>query len=162
MEIKRLYPQYKMTNDRRQNQLPVDIDRRSGFDRRNNERLTLDNKLNQDIFEVKSKIQNQQISEQKAPNTPAFEQNMSKIIQNSEVGDKFVKSKTNENEKKVEFNNKIDPATLNAGGALALIFTGAILSTFLGPAAIGVGVGIGAYFGIKLLNEAIKSHLDKK
>ncbi len=54
--ITRLYPQYQRSQDRRQRSIPVAIERRSGTDRRSNDRVALDSQLTRDIFEVKSKI----------------------------------------------------------------------------------------------------------
>lgn len=48
MELSKLYPQYK-NNDRRQQNIPVDNDRRSGIDRRTNS----DSYLRQDLKQVK-------------------------------------------------------------------------------------------------------------
>ncbi len=55
-KIANLYPQYKITPDRRQQNIPVAIERRSGHDRRSKDRVMLDSQLTRDIFEVKSKI----------------------------------------------------------------------------------------------------------
>jgi len=52
MEVSKLYPQLN-TNDRRQQDIPVDKDRRIGMDRRETTRPTLDLKLGQDIERTK-------------------------------------------------------------------------------------------------------------
>ena len=51
--IQRLYPQYQRSQDRRQRDIPVAIDRRSGQDRREQDRVVMDKQLTKDIFEVK-------------------------------------------------------------------------------------------------------------
>ncbi len=50
--ITRLYPQYQRSQDRRQRNIPVAIERRSGQDRRSTDRVALDSQLTRDIFEV--------------------------------------------------------------------------------------------------------------
>ena len=54
--VNRLYPQYQRSQDRRQQNIPVAVDRRSGKDRRSEDRVVLDKQLTKDIFEVKSKV----------------------------------------------------------------------------------------------------------
>lgn len=54
--ISSLYPQYQRSQDRRQQNIPVAIDRRSGKDRRSEDRVQLDTRLTRDIFEVKKYI----------------------------------------------------------------------------------------------------------
>lgn len=54
--ITRLYPQYQHSQDRRQQNIPVAVERRSGQDRRSENRVQLDSKLTKDIFTVKSQV----------------------------------------------------------------------------------------------------------
>ena len=54
--VNRLYPQYRQSQDRRQQNIPVAVDRRSGRDRRSEDRVQLDTQLTKDIFQVKSKV----------------------------------------------------------------------------------------------------------
>ena len=55
-KISSLYPQYQRNQDRRQQNIPVAVERRSGVDRRSQDRVVLDTQLTKDIFEVKSKV----------------------------------------------------------------------------------------------------------
>ena len=55
-KISSLYPQYQRSKDRRQQNIPVAVERRSGMDRRSQDRVVLDTQLTKDIFEVKSKV----------------------------------------------------------------------------------------------------------
>ena len=54
--IRNLYPQYKYSTDRRQQNIPVAVDRRSGNDRRGNDRVAFDTQLTKDIFDVKNQV----------------------------------------------------------------------------------------------------------
>ena len=54
--ITNLYPQYQYSQDRRQNNIPVAIERRSGNDRRSQNRVTMDSKLTRDLYEVKERV----------------------------------------------------------------------------------------------------------
>ena len=55
-KITSLYPQYQRSQDRRQQNIPVAVERRSGKERRNNDRVVMDAQLTRDIFEVKNKV----------------------------------------------------------------------------------------------------------
>ena len=55
-KIESLYPQYQFKKDRRQQNIPVAIERRSGRDRRSENRVQLDTQLTRDIFEVKKQV----------------------------------------------------------------------------------------------------------
>lgn len=54
--ITNLYPQYKISQDRRQQNIPVAVERRSGKDRRSSDRVQLDAQLTRDIFQVKEQV----------------------------------------------------------------------------------------------------------
>lgn len=56
LKITNLYPQYNNSRDRRQQNIPVTVERRSGVDRRSSDRLQLDSRLTQDIFAVKNQV----------------------------------------------------------------------------------------------------------
>lgn len=51
--IFKLYPQYNQISDRRQQNTPVNSERRSGIDRRDISRVSIDSKLNQDVAKLK-------------------------------------------------------------------------------------------------------------
>ncbi len=50
----KLYPQYQTTGDRRQQEVPVAEDRRSGKDRRPEQRIELSSNIKKDLYEVKT------------------------------------------------------------------------------------------------------------
>ena len=51
--IFKLYPQYNQQSDRRKQNIPVNLERRSGVDRRDISRVPIDPKLNQDVTKLK-------------------------------------------------------------------------------------------------------------
>ncbi|MDD3012555.1 MAG: hypothetical protein PHC34_02500 [Candidatus Gastranaerophilales bacterium] len=67
MEISKLYPQFS-TSDRRQQNVPVDNDRRSGMDRR----VNVDNRLRQDIKQVKDTFEAFRTPEHKDTNNDSL------------------------------------------------------------------------------------------
>lgn len=167
LEVNRLYPQYTIIQERRQQKSPVSqvaFERRSGIDRRNDNRLRLDTTLTRDIFEVKDQISKiskptQQLA-QKVDKT-AFTQNITKAIQSLKI-DQFVKTaKTEATEvPKALSKGKSDVGAI--AGVIGIMLGGVLASTFLGVAGIGVAIGLGTYFGGKILKQAIVSHLTRK
>lgn len=172
MDVVKLYPQYNIIKDRRIQKDPVSpvaFERRSGKDRRSDDRLRLDTNLTRDIFEVKNKVSQIQQSAQKTTqkilpqNTEKtnFTQNVSKAALGSIKADQFIKTnKPNSVENSKTFAKTKSDATAVAGIITAML-GGIMASTFLGPAGIGVAIGLGAYFGGKILKNAIVSHLKK-
>ena len=169
VEINRLYPQYNTAYERRQQKAPISpvaFERRSGFDRRNEDRIKLDTTLTRDIFEVKNKVAQLQNNVAKKADNTTFTQNISKAAQNSVKIDQFIRT-TDPNSK----NNKLSSAkpefkaNSQAGalaGILGVALGGTLASTFMGVAGVGIAIGIGAYFGGKALRSAIVSHLKNK
>lgn len=160
LEVQRLYPQYRAIADRRKVSQPVAFERRSGIDRRAQDRVTLDTNLTRDIFEVKSKVAKVEKTTPKFFEKTDITRNVSNAVQNTANQDQFIKStkiKSNENIKA----HKADSYAPMAAGVLASIMGGVIGSALLGPAAGVVALGTGLYFGGKLLNQVIASHLKK-
>ncbi len=57
-DILKLYPQYStQTSDRRKQNLAVEFDRRSGFDRRAQQRPVLDESIKKDLFKINSTVE---------------------------------------------------------------------------------------------------------
>lgn len=54
----KLYPQYQITSDRRQQSIPVAQERRSGNDRRTEERVALPTSIKKDLYSVKTSCEN--------------------------------------------------------------------------------------------------------
>lgn len=165
LDVNRLYPQYNVRQERRQQKNPVSpvaFERRSGIDRRTEDRVRLDTTLTKDIFEIKSKVaQVQQSSSQKAEKV-SFTQKSSNAAQHSIKTDQFIrttKPAVTESPKEIAKSKSTAGAM---AGVLAAVLGGTLASTFLGIAGIGVAIGIGAYFGGKALRGAIVSHLKNK
>lgn len=137
--------------------VPVSFERRSGIDRRTEQRAQLDTKITRDIFEVRNKLsQLQPTSKQKVENSASFK-GLSMAPQVSK--DEFVRIKPTDNPKPIE---KTDAQEGALGLAFGAVLGGAVASTFLGSAAIGIALGLGVYFGGKLFKEAVSHHIAKK
>lgn len=169
MDVVKLYPQYHVITDRRQQKAPVSpvaFERRSGIDRRSDDRIKLDTSLTRDIFEIKNKVAQLQKPENKPEykniQGPAFTQNSAKVAQNILKADEFVKT-TKPNT--VENTKELAKAESNHGallGVFSAVLGGTLASTMLGIAGVGIAIGIGAFFGGKFLKSAIVSHLTNK
>lgn len=161
LDVVKLYPQYNMTQDRRQQKVSVPFERRSGVDRRSDNRVKLDTNLTRDIFEVRSKISQMQKVEPQKTEKLTFSQNISKAAQHSGQNDKFIKTiKPDINKPKPLDKKDLHESIL--GGAVASIFGGAIASTLCGAAAVGIALGLGVYLCGKLMKNAIALHIKKK
>lgn len=138
--------------------MPVSFERRSGIDRRLGDRVQLDTNLTRDIFEVRNKVSQLQTStKQKAENIVSAQ----KISMTPQINkDEFTRTKpANDNPKPID---KTDAQEGALGLALGAIFGGAVASTFLGSAGIGIALGLGVYFGGRLLNAALAHHIRKR
>lgn len=161
LDVVKLYPQYNMTQDRRQQKVSVPFERRSGVDRRSDNRVKLDTNLTRDIFEVRSKISQMQKVEPQKTEKLTFSQNISKAAPHLAKNDQFIKTiKPDINKPKPLDKKDLHEGIL--GGAIASIFGGAIASTLCGAAAAGIALGLGVYLGGKLLKNAIALHINKK
>lgn len=159
MDVVKLYPQYNVVKERRQASAPVSFERRSGVDRRTDQRVQLDTKLTRDIFEVRNKVsQLQPTTKQKVENTASFK-GISMAPQINK--DEFVRTKPISNSDNPKPISKKDSQDGALGLAFGAILGGAVASTFMGTAAIGVAVGLGLYVGGRLLNAALSGHLKK-
>lgn len=178
MDVVKLYPQYNLTQERRQQNptTPVSFERRSGVDRRNEDRIKLDTNLTRDIFEIRSKVsqiplignsnggnQNIQKTEANKIEAPINQtQNISKAAQNDIKTDQFVKTTKPNTTESPSFgaNPKSDAGAL--AGVFAAMLGGVLASTMLGVAGVAIAIGIGGYFGGKFLKNAIVSHIKGK
>lgn len=170
MDVVKLYPQYNTMRERRQTTSPVPFERRSGQDRRSDDRVQLDTNLTRDIFEIKSKVAQIQNSGVKHTQNTAsqkeekisFTENISKAAQNSIKTDQFINSKKSAVQDSPKEIAKSNSKTAALGGVLAVVLGGTIASAFLGVAGAGVALGLGIYFGGKFLKNAIVSHIKNK
>lgn len=158
----RLYPQYNITRERRQQISPVDVDRRSGVDRRADDRVKLDTALTKDIFEIKSQVSQIQENTQKTIEKTSFTQKVSNAAQNSIKTDQFVKTTNpaSENSPKEAAKPQDHDATML--GMLSTFLGGTVASTFLGVAGVAIAATVGAYVGVKALSKTIATHLRRR
>ncbi len=163
LEVQKLYPQYKAIQDRRQQSVPVESERRSGVERRSADRVQLDTNLTRDIFEIKSKVSQLQKPESNNVSKVAFTQNSEKASINSLKSDTFVKTTKTDatnTERNKPSSKPTSPAL--AVGVLASVMAGVVASTFMGPAGVCVAAGLGVYFGGKLIKQVIETHMKDK
>ena len=173
MDVVKLYPKYNTMRERRQEAnpiSPVSFERRSGQDRRSDDRVKLDTNLTRDIFEIKSKVAQIQQSGQKLTQNATsqkeekttFTENVSKAAQNSIKTDQFIKSTKPVVQDSPKEIAKSKSRAGALGGVLAVVLGGTLASAFLGVAGAGVAIGLGVYFGGKFLKNAIVSHIKNK
>lgn len=155
--ISNLYPQYQYSQERRQNNVSVAIERRSGIDRRNAQRINMDSKLTKDIYEVKGQI---------AKLDKLFNQQQSTIMQsfaarNNPTQDQFIKTtkpdstEITRQESKLEHNSD----TSFKMGILAAALAGVATVSFLGPVGAVIAAGSIFYIGSKILKTTIETEL---
>lgn len=154
LEVQKLYPQYITVKDRRKQEVSVPFERRSGVERRNDERVTLDTNLTRDIFEVKNKI-----SQLSKTNPVTFAQDISKATSNSIKADQFIKTKHEKPIEPVKKSDDLPSATSLMAGILGVALCGTVASVFMGTAGAIVALGFGAYLGAKILKQVIVSHM---
>ncbi len=152
-KVSRLYPQYQFQQDRRQQNIPVAVERRSGVDRRNENRVQLDNKLQQDIFEVKDKV-----AKLESLTPKFFEQNVTTqaptfASMNNMTQDTLVKQAKPDNnallQKEAEL--KEEASTSFKIGVIAAALACAIGISFLSSAGAVIAIGTGVYIGSRVL-----------
>lgn len=153
--INALYPQYQYSKDRRQQNVPVAFERRSGVERRTEDRVQLDTKLTRDIFEVKGKIKD-------ITGTISFDsaQNNIKNIAdtnaiNSVQGDEFIKTKNIEDMNLTENNSQKTSAKALETSLLAIALAGVLFTPFIGAAGAVIALGAVLYVGAKVLKVAV-------
>lgn len=152
--VQRLYPQYMTVTDRRKESVPVSFERRSGVERRSQDRVTLDTNLTRDIFEVKNKI-----SQLQKVNPVSFTENISKAASNNLKTDEFIKATKVDTTEAMKSQKEPPSSSSILAGVLAVGMVGALAGAFFGPAAGVFALGFGAYFGGKVLKQAIVSQI---
>ncbi len=162
--VTRLYPQYQRKPDRRQQNIEVAIDRRSGNDRRNENRIQLDSKLQKDIFEVKS-----QVSKLEAIAPKLFEQNITTqaptfASMNNMTQDTFVKQAKPDNTElaRMDANLKDDASMSFKIGVISAAIACAIGLSYLSTVGAVIAIGTGVYIGARVLKTIISKEIDDK
>ena len=155
--VQRLYPQYQRSQDRRQRDIPVAIDRRSGQDRRGQDRVVLDKQLTKDIFEVKSKVAKLEALSPKLFSDNIIKQAPSFSAMNNMTQDVLIKeSKPDASEiARQEIKEKEQDATAFKAGMLAFGLAAAIGLSCLSTAGAVIAIGTGLYIGARALKAVI-------
>ena len=155
--VQRLYPQYQRSQDRRQRDIPVAIDRRSGQDRREQDRVVMDKQLTKDIFEVKSKIAKIEALSPKLFTDNVIKQAPTFSAMNNMTQDVLLKeSKPDPSEiARQEVKLKEKEATAFKAGMLAFGLAAAIGLSCMSTAGAIVAIGTGLYIGVRALKAVI-------
>lgn len=159
LDVNRLYPQYSVSSERRKQNISVPFERRSGNDRRSEERISMDTNLTRDIFEVRNSISELQKTTQKSAEKLNIDTTAATAAPTAIKTDQFVKT---EKEKPIEpVSKEYEPPSTMAlmGGILAVAMGGVIATTLLGTAGAVIAVGFGAYLGGKVLKQAIVNQI---
>lgn len=151
--ITTLYPQYKRSEDRRQQNIPVAVDRRSGKDRRSEDRVVLDRQLTKDIFEVKSKVAKLEsfapslFTEQVTTKNPTF------ASMNNFTQDQLVKESKPDMSAiaRQEAQLQDKASTSFSLGIISAALAGAIAVSFMGTAGAVIAIGTTLYIGARVL-----------
>ncbi len=160
--INALYPQYQYQKDRRQQNIPVAFERRSGVERRTEDRVQLDTQLTRDIFEVKGKIKD-------ITGTIGFnssQKNINNITNtnaaNSMQADQFIKAQNNEIINNPNNNSQKNSPKALETGLLAVALAGVLFTPFIGTAGVVIALGATLYVGAKVLKNAITEQAKSK
>lgn len=156
-KITKLYPQYQFSKDRRQQDIPVAVERRSGKDRRNSDRIRMDSQLTKDIFEVKEKVAK---FESMAPKL--FEANISRQAptftgMNNMQNDQLVKEKKLQLAEIERQEEKLqDKASLSFQiGIIAAALAFSIAVSFMSSIGSVIAVTTAAYIGARVLKALV-------
>ena len=152
-KISRLYPQYEKCHDRRKQNIPVAVDRRSGNDRRSEDRVSLDTKLTKDIFDVKRNVMKIEELSPKFFEHRVTTQNPGFTSQNNMTQDMLIKQakpdytaiarQEAQLKEKADLSFKVGVITAALGGAIAI--------SFMGTAGAVIAVGTSLYIGARIL-----------
>lgn len=162
--ITSLYPQYQKSQDRRQQNIPVAVDRRSGIDRRSQDRVALDRQLTKDIFEVKSKVAKLEAIAPKLFENNVTTQAPSFSSMNNMTQDMIVKESKPDNTEIARQEAKLqEKADTNFKvGVLASALAASIAVSFMGTAGAVIAVGTGLYIGARVLKTMVAKELQDR
>ncbi len=159
--ITSLYPQYQKSQDRRQQNIPVAIDRRSGNDRRSQDRVALDKQLTKDIFEVKSKVAKLESIAPKLFENRVTTQAPTFSSMNNMTQDMLVKESKPDNTEIARQQAKLQETadTSFKIGMIASALAASIAVSFLGTAGTVIAIGTGLYIGARVLKTLVAKEL---
>lgn len=163
-KISSLYPQYQRSKDRRQQNIPVAVERRSGMDRRSQDRVVLDTQLTKDIFEVKSKVAKLESISPSFFIQQVTTQNPTFASMNNFVQDQYVKETKPDPSAiaRQEAQLQEKASTSFKLGVLATALAGAIAISLLGPTAAVVAVGTSLYIGARAFKLVMEKELKEE
>lgn len=155
--VNRLYPQYQRSQDRRQQNIPVAVERRSGRDRRSEDRVVLDKQLTRDLYDVKSKV-----AKLEALTPRIFENNVTKQAptfssMNNMTQDILVKESKPDYSEIARREAEIEDmeATKFQIGMIAFALIAAVGLSALSSAGAVIAVGTALYIGGRILKTVI-------
>ena len=165
--VNRLYPQYQRSQDRRQQNIPVAVERRSGRDRRSEDRVVLDKQLTRDLYDVKAKV-----AKLEALSPKIFEDNVTKqaptfSAMNNMTQDILVKESKPDFSEIARREAEIESmeATKFQIGMIAAALVAAVGLSFLSSAGAVIAIGTALYIGGRVLKTLIANQIkddDKK
>ncbi len=162
--ITSLYPQYQRSQDRRQQNIPVAVERRSGQDRRSQDRVVLDKQLTRDIFEVKSKVAQIEAMAPKLFADNVTTKSPTFASMNNFTQDQLVKeSKPDYSEiarQEAQLREKAD--TSFQIGIITAALAGAIAVSFMGSAGAVIAVGTSLYIGARVLKTLMAKEVQEE
>ncbi len=155
--ITNLYPQYHYSQDRRQNNIPVAVERRSGNDRRSQNRVVMDSKLTRDLYEVKERVAKMENFSPKVLTQRLTTQNPNFASKNSFTQDQFVKAAKPDISEIARQEAKLQEkaAMSHNAGMMAAALAGAIALSFMGAAGAVIAFGSALYIGSRVCKNMI-------
>lgn len=160
--ITSLYPQYKQSEDRRQQNIPVAVERRSGRDRRSPDRVSLDKQLTKDLYEVKSQVAKLEALAPKLFADRVTTQNPTFGSMNNFTQDQLVKETKPDPTAiaRQEAQLQDRASTSFQVGILSAALAGAIAISFMGTAGAVIAIGTGLYIGARVLKTLMAKELN--
>lgn len=159
--ITRLYPQYQRSTDRRQQNIPVAVERRSGKDRRSQDRVVMDKQLTKDIYQVKAQIAKLEALSPKLFSENVTTKNPTFASMNNFTQDQLVKESKPDMSaiarQEAQLQNKA--STSFQLGILSAALAGAIAVSFMGSVGAVIAIGTSLYIGARVLKVLITKEL---
>ena len=159
-----LYPQYRRNTDRRQRNIPVAVERRSGIDRRSQERVALDSKLTKDIYDVKSKVAKLELMAPKFFENNITTQSPTFASMNNFTQDQLVKESkpdpTAIARQEAQLQDKA--STSFQIGVLSAALAGAIAVSFMGTTGAVIAIGTSLYIGARVIKTLVAKEIKEE
>ncbi len=162
--ITSLYPQYQRSSERRQQNIPVAVERRSGKDRRSQDRVVMDKQLTKDIYEVKAQIAKLEAIAPKLFSDNVTTKNPTFASKNNFTQDQLVKESKPDMSaiarQEAQLQNKA--STSFQAGIIAAALAGAIAVSFMGSAGAVIAIGTSLYIGARVLKTLIAKEVSEE